>query len=247
MAIGQDRPGRARRFVRNRDGGDVGRPSHQKSGQPPPALPPPSSERSRAMDQQGADIAVPALANSSENLALAARTLSWHEAEPSREVTPGSEALRVIHREDDRGCGHHTHTGDRHQSPAGIRLLCPGFKSMFGLLEPAAGPRVSVPEAGPASRERRRAACPIRYRGPVRPVPGCCGHPAGQQGRTRRDGRIQASGKGLSSYAAPLPTPTGRSVQQCPSTRQVVLGPALQLLCNRIQDHRAPPNRRRQS
>src|SRR4051794_2120351 len=26
---------------------------------------------------------------------------------------------------------------------------------------------------------------------------------------------IQASGKGLSSYAAPLPTPTGRSVQQC--------------------------------
>ena len=30
---------------------------------------------------------------------------------------------------------------------------------------------------------------------------------------------IQASGKGLSSYAAPLPTPTGRSVQQCPGDR----------------------------
>src|SRR3954469_5066090 len=105
MAIGQDRPGRARRFVGNRDGGDVGRPSHQKSGQPFPALSPPSRERSRTVDQQGTDIAITTLVDPAENLALAARTLSWHEAKPGREVTPRSEALGVVHREDDRGCG----------------------------------------------------------------------------------------------------------------------------------------------
>ena len=72
-AVGQDRPGGARCLVRNRDGRDIGRPAHQKSGQPTPALPPPSRERSRAMDQQGADIAIPALADFAENLAVAAR------------------------------------------------------------------------------------------------------------------------------------------------------------------------------
>src|SRR4051812_32890247 len=93
----------------------------------------PSGERSRPMDQQGTDIAVAAFADPAKDLALAARTLSWYKPEPSREVTPGAKALGVIHREDERGCGHDPHAGDRQQSPAGIRLLCPGFKSLLGL------------------------------------------------------------------------------------------------------------------
>src|SRR3954466_5325372 len=84
---GQDRPGRARCLVRNRDGRDIGRPPHQKSGQPAPTLPMPSGERSGPMDQQGTDMAVAAFADPAKDLALAARTLSWHEAEPGREVT----------------------------------------------------------------------------------------------------------------------------------------------------------------
>src|SRR3954466_12787156 len=130
-AVSQDRPGRARCLVRNRDSRDIGRPPHQKPGQPAPALPMPSGERSGPMDQQCADIAVAAFADPTENLTIAARTLSWYKPEPSREVTTGSKALGVIHREDKRACGHDPHAGDRQQSPAGIRLLCPGFKSLF--------------------------------------------------------------------------------------------------------------------
>lgn len=55
------------------------------------------------MEQQGADIAVAAFADPTENLTLATRTLSWYEPEPGCEVTPGSEALGVVHRENKRG------------------------------------------------------------------------------------------------------------------------------------------------
>src|SRR3954467_2893141 len=89
----------------------TGRPSHQKSGQPAPTLPMPSGERSGPMDQQGADIAVAAFADPAKNLAITARTLSWYKPEPSREVTPGSEALGVIHRKHERGCGHDPYAG----------------------------------------------------------------------------------------------------------------------------------------
>src|SRR4051812_40955013 len=104
-----------------------------------PNSPDASGERSGPMDQQGTDIAVAAFADPAKDLALAARTLSWYKPEPGREVTPGSEALGVIHREDERGCGHDPHAGDRQQSLAGIRLLCPGFKSLFGFPDPQLG------------------------------------------------------------------------------------------------------------
>jgi hypothetical protein len=84
------------------------------------------------MDKQCADITITALADPAKNLALAARTLSWYQPEPSREVTTGAKALGVIHHEHKRGCGHDPHAGDRQQSAAGIRLLCPGFKRSYG-------------------------------------------------------------------------------------------------------------------
>src|ERR1700733_16282894 len=91
------------------------------------------------MDQQRADIAVAAFADPAENLAIAARTLSRYEPEPSREVAPGPKALGIVHREHERGRGHDADTGDRHQAPAGIRFFGPRLEGMLRLRNPHLG------------------------------------------------------------------------------------------------------------
>lgn len=85
------------------------------------------------MNQQRPNVAVAALADSAEDLAVAARTLFGNKPEPGCKMTARAKALWIIHYEDESGRGHDAHSRYRHQSPASIRLFRPGFKSTFSL------------------------------------------------------------------------------------------------------------------
>jgi hypothetical protein len=72
----------------------------------------------RADDQKASQVAVTLLRYSADLLLAACRVLSWHEADPSSELTPGPEGAGICHRRRDGRSADHADTGNSLQTPA---------------------------------------------------------------------------------------------------------------------------------
>src|SRR5690606_38373361 len=89
-------------------------------------LSPPRSHKRRAsaMDEQGSDVGVAALAHPAEAALFAGRVLSRRQADPARHVATGWEALQVADRGSQRARPEQADAG--HSEPAldDLVLLC---------------------------------------------------------------------------------------------------------------------------
>jgi len=72
------------------------------------------------MDQETADIAIPALADSEQRRLAAGRVLPWHRDQARCEITRPPELATVAYRGEQRRRSERSDTGNRHQASRAI-------------------------------------------------------------------------------------------------------------------------------
>ncbi len=122
-----DLPGYSRVLVRDRDCGDVGSAAGFESAYPRSprirALFGVAYRRTRALDQQHAQITIATLGDAQEDVAPAAGLLAWNQAKLGAQFTPASELPRVAYRRDQRGRDQRPDALDLDQTLAALILF----------------------------------------------------------------------------------------------------------------------------
>src|SRR5258708_12453115 len=123
----QDRPDRAGHLVGLCHDRYIHRPPLPDLLKPRPRLLRVEEHTARTVNQQLAQIRIASLADP-QQLDLAARArLSRDQPDPGRELTPGSERLRVSHRPDRSVCSYQSDARSPSNSPAPLALLPPAL------------------------------------------------------------------------------------------------------------------------
>src|SRR6516165_10668463 len=117
LAPGHHRPYHPGNLVGERDGSDLGGPTHQQGGKPGSTLGAMdfriADDGKRAGRKQAAQIAIALFADAAKLVFAPARVLLGHEADPGREVPPRPERLGVSNAGDQSSRQRRTDAGDR--------------------------------------------------------------------------------------------------------------------------------------
>ena len=127
----QERPDDSGILVGQRYGGDVLVPPPHDPGQPTARMIGFSvrqpDQGARAVDQQGSQVAVSALADAEQGLLAAARVLLWNKSEPGGQLPAVGERIRIANRRHQRAGRDRPDTGDFCQLPARVVGPVPGL------------------------------------------------------------------------------------------------------------------------
>ena len=131
--MGQQGPDCARRLIRQRDGGDVGRPPFGQSHRPFRRRLGVGEHGAGSVDQQGPQIPVPALGDAKYANSPSSAVVPRHQAKPGGELPARPEGCGIAHRGHGGRRGQHADAGDLGDRDCPISCVseCCGSKTLY--------------------------------------------------------------------------------------------------------------------
>ena len=165
--MGQQGPDRACHLVGECYRDDVRRPTLGQAQRPIRRRFGVGEHRAGAVDQQGAQIAVPTLGDAEHAHPPAGADVPGHQSQPSGELPSGLERARIAHRGNRRGRAQHPDAWDRRDPPTGGIVLVPQREPPLHLADLFVEPDHARPLLAQGLHDHRRQSLrdPLQRRG----------------------------------------------------------------------------------